>query len=60
LLTKKICYVFILSMRVQTNSMVKAARRTAGGLSVRGLNISLLILLSIIVLLLIGRGAGTG
>jgi len=47
-------------MRVQTNSIVKAFSRTAGGLSVRSMNISLLILVSIIVLLLIGRGAGTG
>ena len=65
MLTSKIRYVFIRSMRARNVSVTKVAYRVLGGLSAHRLNVenrglSLLILVSLIVLLLIGRGAGTG
>jgi hypothetical protein len=65
LLTSKIRYVFIQCMRARKLSMTKVTHRVLGGLPARKLNVenrdlSLLILVSIIVLLIIGRGAGTG
>jgi hypothetical protein len=59
-LTSKFCYVFIRNMHARANTMVKAVHRTAGELSVRHLNTGLLVLASLILLLIIGRGAGTG
>lgn len=52
-------------MHARNVSVTKVAHRVLGGLSAHKLNVenrglSLLILVSLIVLLLIGRGAGTG
>ena len=52
-------------MHARNVSVTKAAHRVPGDLFVRKLNVdnrslSLLILISLIVLLIIGRGAGTG
>jgi hypothetical protein len=65
LLTSKIRYVFIHGMHVRNVSVIKVAHRVTGGLSAHKLNVEnrglrLLILVSLIVLLIIGRGAGTG
>jgi len=65
LLTSKFRYVSIWRMHARNVSVTKVAHRVFGGLSARKLNVenrglSLLILVSIIVLLIIGRGAGTG
>jgi hypothetical protein len=57
-LTSKNRYVSIWSMRAYDNKQAKVAHRTAGGLSLRALN--LLILGSLIVLLLLSQGAGSG
>jgi hypothetical protein len=59
-LTSKFCYVFIQNMHARANNMVKAVHRTAGDLSARSLNTGLLALASLILLLIIGKGAGTG
>jgi hypothetical protein len=64
-LTSKIRYVFIRNMHARYVSMTKDTHRVLGDLSARKLNVgnrglSLLILVSIIVLLIIERGAGTG
>ena len=58
-------YVPIRGMRTPANRMDEAARRTDGSLSVYDLRVPLhglikLALISIIVLLILGRGAGTG
>jgi hypothetical protein len=47
-------------MHARANNMVKAVHRTAGDLSARNLNTGLLALASLILLLIIGKGAGTG
>jgi hypothetical protein len=65
LLTSKIRYVPIWSMRARYKSLTKATRRVGVGLPVRVLNVdsrgfSLLILLSLLALLILGRGAGSG
>ena len=65
LLTSKMRYVFIQCMHARNVSVTKVAHRILGGLTARKLNVdnrglSLLILISLIVLLIIGRGAGTG
>lgn len=58
-------YVFILCMHARNINVTKVAHRVLGGLTAHKLNVdnrglSLLILVSLIVLLIIGRGAGTG
>ena len=58
LLTSKIRYVFIQSMRTHDNKQAKVAHRTAGDLSLRALN--LLLLGSLLVLLILSQGAGSG
>ena len=65
LLTSKIRYVFIRSMHARNASVTNVTRRVSGDLFARSLNVdnrglSLLILISLIVLLIIERGAGTG
>ena len=65
LLTSKFRYVFIRCMHARNVSVTKVAHRVLGDLSARKLNVdnrslSLLILVSLIVLLIIGRGAGLG
>jgi len=47
-------------MHARANNLIKAVHRTAGDLSVRHLNTGLLVLASLILLLIIGKGAGTG
>ncbi len=58
-------YVFIQCMHARNINVTKVAYRVLGGLTARKLNVenrglSLLILISLIVLLIIARGAGTG
>jgi len=60
LLTSKFRYVVIPRMRARNIKVSKVASRVSDGLLARKLNISLLILISLIVLLIIERGAGTG
>jgi hypothetical protein len=65
LLTSKFRYVFIRSMHTRNVSVTNDTHRVPGDLFARKLNVdnrglSLLILVSIIVLLIIGRGAGLG
>jgi hypothetical protein len=60
LLTSKIRYVFIQCMHARNANVTKVAFRVFGGLAARRLDPSFLILASLIVLLIIGRGAGTG
>jgi len=65
LLTSKIRYVSIRSMYARNVNVIKVSHRIAGSLAARKLNVdkrglSVLILISIIVLLILGRGAGTG
>ena len=65
LLTSKNRYVSIRSMHARYKNLTKAAHRAEGGLHARRLNVdtrglSLLILVSFLALLILGRGAGIG